>query len=1728
MSNDYLDQLAKFHKQNGHHLNRFPSVDKRPLDLHRLKKTVERKGGFDHVCKGKRWAEVGRDLGYSGKIMSSLSTSLKNSYQKWLLPYEEYLRVAKPGVQQQLAMQNGGPYTPSPNPSPAKKSQAVTPSGWKEETPAMRASTALNHSLNGHSTPLPSPLPPDISQPPPPAPSTGGFTPVNAGGFTAVNAPTPSTSFTSVNGPNGFLSHSAAPQRSTDTPPSYHAHPTIAPHHDGVAALKRQHSDNILTPEEINEMNRRSKRLRKDVPIVAGSNMHHSRVSAGRIQPARDRVQYKPGEVCENCGKAEDKPKLLECSSCDSTYHRYCLEPPLKQAPDHEWHCPRCLVGLNEYGFEEGDVYSLGGFQAKANEFKTQHFRSLPKPFNPLTETKTHPEEEDVEREFWRLVEDSNVQVEVEYGADIHSTTHGSGFPTIEKNPRDPYSTDPWNLNILPLDKESLFRHIKSDVSGMTVPWLYVGMVFSTFCWHNEDHFTYSANYQHFGDTKTWYGIPGDDSHKFEKAMRDELPELFETQPDLLFQLVTLAKPEKLRKADVQVYAIDQHAGQFVITFPRAYHAGFNHGFNLNEAVNFAPTDWEPYGEEGVKRLKEYRKQPCFSHDELLLTAASRDHTIRTAKWLAPAMERMRDDELEVRKLFLSAPEPEAGSAPEEAYLGPRYAGEAETIEAGPEEEEVICAMCKCYCYLSRYVCKKTSKTLCLQHAGGYECCDASESERYSGQGGDHVLLYRMSDEGLSTTVRKVVDKANIPETWAGKVEGELEENARPSLKHLRTLLAEGERIQYALPQLPDLRRFVERCNEWVEEATNYITRKQQNRRKSEKAWRKGTKAAELEERERELRNVGNIHRLLATADDISFDCTEINTLRERADSIADFQRAANDALNNIRGKTTAEFEELTARGKDFHVDIPEIANLERVVKRLKWDDMAKLKKPNQETRRQDQTLADIERFIADGVEIGVPDSNPDMMFFREHTAQAMLWEQKAKELMAVENVHYQQLDSLSNQALTLPVSAETLAAVDAILKKQREVQEKIVQLIDASKNPDFRERPMYKDMRTVMETLEELQSKPSGTIELEKLQKLHEDWMRRGKKLFGKANAPLHILLQHMQIVENRNEACFDLRDKPRMPVEPSSREVTPDAGAPIADGSNSSRDVFCICRKPEAGMMIECEICHEWYHGKCLKIARGKVKEDDKYTCPICDWRVKIPRDAARPKLEDLQDWQAELDMLPFQPEEEQVLNKVVEAGAAFREFMKPLIDPTNPSTPEEIGTLRFHLRKIEGADILLGEETNYLRQELHKWAPVAPGPPPKIETSGSTRKPRPTKQQKLMAQLGITNPDNLPSQFKGKPTIAKRKASEALGKQPLQPASGDSSSPSGSRRSIPNSAAGPSQTPSGPKVFLTPLAIQVLGDIAAAPVVSQVLTAEPHMNSEKLSKMKAIIESDPSARTIDGDTMRKRIASFTPSALPTPTFSYDNNTRNPVVTSSYRDTPLFQTASSSTSTPTTAQPPRLASPARLSYHVFPSRASPPPPNFDTHMFDGAGPRHHSIFDSPAHDATKGPNGTTSPADFGPHRGNSGGGGGVGGDMIFDSPKPGSANHHQHHFVTQAGLNSPGFGGSQQSAGNIDTVFADLVHDHDQEHFISAMDGASEVVKGGNAAVAVAPAVDPHASASVEGKREDVEMVDVVKDVAPQPLRPLPPQYAEPPAPPAPSREKHVPMDHFVHVEP
>jgi len=185
-----------------------------------------------------------------------------------------------------------------------------------------------------------------------------------------------------------------------------------------------------------------------------------------------------------------------------------------------------------------------------------------------------------------------------------------------------PYAEHGWNLNNLPkLDGTygSMLRHIEEIIPGVVVPWMYIGMMFSSFCWHIEDHMFYSINYHHWGDAKKWYGVPGSAGHLFEEAFRKALPGHFERQPDLLFHLTTLLSPRILHQYDVPVYSATQHEGEFVITFPNAYHGGFNMGFNCAEAVNFAPADWFRFGSAGTERFRTFRKPSVVSHEGLLL-----------------------------------------------------------------------------------------------------------------------------------------------------------------------------------------------------------------------------------------------------------------------------------------------------------------------------------------------------------------------------------------------------------------------------------------------------------------------------------------------------------------------------------------------------------------------------------------------------------------------------------------------------------------------------------------------------------------------------------------------------------------------------------------------------------------------------------------------------------------------------------------------------------------------------------------------------------------------------------------------------------------------------------------------------------------------------------------------------------------------------------------------------
>ncbi|XVF51494.1 hypothetical protein PTKIN_Ptkin04bG0189600 [Pterospermum kingtungense] len=461
------------------------------------------------------------------------------------------------------------------------------------------------------------------------------------------------------------------------------------------------------------------KRLNRDRVKSCKRGIHEEAKSENKVKGSSSKRRRKNGDhekvkvckveeeeldqICEQCRSGLHGELMLLCDRCNKGWHIYCLSPPLKQVPPGNWYCFECLNSdKDSFGFVPGKRFTLEAFRRLADRAKKKWFGSA------------CASRVQIEKKFWEIVEGSAGEVEVMYGSDLDTSVYGSGFPrindqrpeSVELKAWDEYSRSPWNLNNLPKLKGSMLQAVHHNITGVMVPWLYVGMLFSAFCWHFEDHCFYSMNYLHWGEPKCWYSVPGNEASAFEKVMRECLPDLFDAQPDLLFQLVTMLNPSVLRENGVPVYSVLQEPGNFVITFPRSYHGGFNLGLNCAEAVNFAPADWLPHGGSGAELYQLYHKAPVLSHEELLCVVAKSDWDSKASAYLRKELHRIYTKERTWReRLWRSGI---TRSSPMSPRKSPEFVG---------TEEDPTCIICKQYLYLSAVVCRcRPSAFVCLEH----------------------------------------------------------------------------------------------------------------------------------------------------------------------------------------------------------------------------------------------------------------------------------------------------------------------------------------------------------------------------------------------------------------------------------------------------------------------------------------------------------------------------------------------------------------------------------------------------------------------------------------------------------------------------------------------------------------------------------------------------------------------------------------------------------------------------------------------------------------------------------------------------------------------------------------------------------------------------------------------------------------------------------------------------
>jgi hypothetical protein len=196
-----------------------------------------------------------------------------------------------------------------------------------------------------------------------------------------------------------------------------------------------------------------------------------------------------------------------------------------------------------------------------------------------------------IEKDFWDLCKKGEDDLKVRYAADVPFRTFFDK-KMIEKMSSLPEKKEKWGLGNVNLCKNSLFQFLKkencSNISGLTFPWLYFGMTYSTFCWHIEDLYLYSLNYMHYGKPKIWYSIPTSQKEKMDNYIKTKYNRIVEADPGFIHRLILLIDPQELIDNGIKVYKTIQKPGELIVTLPKGYHSGFSLGFNISEAVNFA------------------------------------------------------------------------------------------------------------------------------------------------------------------------------------------------------------------------------------------------------------------------------------------------------------------------------------------------------------------------------------------------------------------------------------------------------------------------------------------------------------------------------------------------------------------------------------------------------------------------------------------------------------------------------------------------------------------------------------------------------------------------------------------------------------------------------------------------------------------------------------------------------------------------------------------------------------------------------------------------------------------------------------------------------------------------------------------------------------------------------------------------------------------------------------
>uniref|UniRef100_A0A803LF96 Uncharacterized protein n=1 Tax=Chenopodium quinoa TaxID=63459 RepID=A0A803LF96_CHEQI len=341
-----------------------------------------------------------------------------------------------------------------------------------------------------------------------------------------------------------------------------------------------------------------------------------------RVNELKNHGSYR--KVTPDSDTREAKRRKLDYKSTDVCAANFCSDE---------------CQGLESFCIESGPEFNLIAFKRYADYFHQCYFsKEVEAPYvkskAAMHQAQREPSEQNIEGEFWRIVEKPTEEIEVLYGTDTISEKLSCDFSVSSNLGQASDSVEGvasnWDLNHLNKLPGSLLSFETLDTSGILAPQLHIGMCFSCLPWTVSEHHLYKLQYLHLGAPRIWYSTPGCDSHKFEVIAKRHFPASGKEHLERIHRSDRQLSPKILKSEGIPVYRCIQRPGEFVLFLPGAYHSGFDCGFSCSVSAVFAPLEWLPHGQLSTELYREKRRKTLISYDKVLLRAA--DEALK-AQW---------------------------------------------------------------------------------------------------------------------------------------------------------------------------------------------------------------------------------------------------------------------------------------------------------------------------------------------------------------------------------------------------------------------------------------------------------------------------------------------------------------------------------------------------------------------------------------------------------------------------------------------------------------------------------------------------------------------------------------------------------------------------------------------------------------------------------------------------------------------------------------------------------------------------------------------------------------------------------------------------------------------------------------------------------------------------------------------------------------------------------------